>query len=159
MYRRVSNSQAQALIRQHAPRRPGLGDYGNDDPNTLRPPVVYSEDDVFRSGIAISREVPTVVTPNRVTFLVTPFSQNSAAGSQALLPANEMRRFLMVQNQSTVAIMYVNFGVSASVNVGIELYPAQGIVFDLQVPSNAVYVFVNNAANQPGAIVEGALTL
>lgn len=157
--RRVSNSQAQALIRQHAPRRAGLGDYGNDDPNTLHPQVVYSENEVFRSGATISRDAPTVITPNRVTFLVTPFSQNSGQGSQALLPANEMRRFLMVQNQSTVAIMYVNFGVSAGVNLGIELYPAQGIVFDFQVPSNAVYVFVNNAANQPGALIEGALTL
>lgn len=159
MYRRISNGQVQALIRQHAPRSRQLGDYGDDDPNTLRPPVVYSEQEVFRSGARISREIPSVIEPNRINFLVTPFSQALAAGSQQILPANEMRQFLMVQNQSTVAIMYVNFGVSAAVNVGIQLYPAQGIVFDQKVPANAVYVFVDNAANQPGAVIEGALTL
>lgn len=159
MYRRISNAQAQALIRQRAPHARQLGDYGNDDPNTLHPPAVYSEADVFRSGATISRDVPTVIIPNRINFLVTPFSQAVAAGSQQILPANEMRQFLMVQNQSTVAIMYVNFGVSAGVNVGIQLYPAQGIVFDQKVPANAVYVFVDNATNEPGAVVEGALTL
>lgn len=159
MYRRISNAQAQALIRQHGARSSQLGDYGNDDPNTLRPPVVYSEREVFRSGTTISRDVPTVLTPNRINFLVTPFSQALASGSQQILPANELRQFLMVQNQSTVAIMYVNFGVSAGINVGIQLYPAQGIILDTVVPANAVYIFVDNATNEPGAVVEGALTL
>lgn len=155
MYRRVSNAQAHALMRQ----RGALGDYGNDDPNTLQPPVAYSEREVFRSGTTIARDIPTVLIPNRINFLVTPFSQALANGSPQVLPANELRRFLMVQNQSTVAIMYVNFGVSASVNVGLQLYPAQALIFDTIVPANAVYVFVDNATNEPGAVVEGALTL
>lgn len=142
-----------------------LGDYGNGNPNALDSNV-YSEREVFRgeqtslggAGVGAVYE-PISVSRNRIFFSVTPFSLGSLDGSTQLLTSNELRRFLSVQNQSTTDLMYVNFSNEAAVNVGIELYPAQALIYDEVVPYNSIQIFVNVAAKQRGVVVEGALQL
>lgn len=142
-----------------------LGSYGEGDPNVLNNNV-YSERDVFRgeqtalggAGIGAVYE-PISVSRNRIFFTVTPFSLGSGDGSKQLLGSNELRRFLSVQNQSLTDLMYVNFSMEAAANVGIELYPAQALIYDTIVPYNSIQIFVNVAAKQRGVVVEGALQL
>lgn len=142
-----------------------LGSYGESNPNVLRDNV-YSEREVFRgeqtslggAGVGAVYE-PIPVVRNRVFFSVTPFSLGSGDGSRQMLPANERRRFLSVQNQSLTNIMYVNFSIEAAANVGVELYPAQALIYDTVVPYNSIQIFVNVAARQRGIVVEGALQL
>jgi hypothetical protein len=141
-----------------------FGDYGDGDPNVLSNRV-YSEREIFRGesgnpGVALDAvAAPITVVRNRVFFNLIPFSYGSGNGSQVLLPSNEMRRFLTVQNQSTGSFMYVNFSSEAAANVGIELYPAQAVIYDLVVPYNSITIFVNDATPRLGVVVEGALQL
>lgn len=133
-------------------RRSGMGDYGGQFP--------YSEREVFRGqpggGVA---NAPVIITRNRNSFNLLPFAYQSSDGSKQLLPANEARVYLFVQNQSQTDTMYFNFTNEASENIGVELYPAQGFVFDQAVPWNAITVFVDSATPQRGIIVEGAIQL
>lgn len=141
-------------------RRAGLGDYGEDDPNTLRNRVQYSEREVFRGeesgGVA---GAPVLIQRNRNSFNLLPFAYQLTDGSKQLLPSNEARVYLFVQNQSTADFMYVNFSNDAGINVGVELYPAQGFVYEYAVPWNRITVLVNSATPQRGIIVEGAIQL
>lgn len=146
-------------------RARGIGNYGEGNTNVLSNNV-YSEREVFRGeqtnlgGAGVGAQyVPIPVVRNRVFFSVTPFSFSSADGSKQLLPANEMRRFLSVQNQSLTDLMYVNFSIEAAANVGVELYPAQALIYDIVVPYNSIQIFVNVATKQRGVVVEGALQL
>lgn len=133
-------------------RRSGMGDYGGQFP--------YSEREVFRGqpggGVA---NAPVIITRNRNSYNLLPFAYQLTDGSKQLLPANEARVFLFIQNQSLADTMYFNFGNEAGVNLGIELYPAQGFVFNEAVPWNAITVIVNSATAQRGIIVEGAIQL
>jgi hypothetical protein len=133
-------------------RRAGLGNYGDQFP--------YSEREVFRGqpggGVA---HAPVIITRNRNSYNLLPFAYQLTDGSKQLLPANEARVFLFIQNQSLADTMYFNFGNEAGVNLGIELYPAQGFVFNEAVPWNAITVIVNSATAQRGIIVEGAIQL
>lgn len=143
----------------------GLGNYGEENPNVLNNNV-YSEREVFRGeqtslgGAGVGAQYqPIPVVRNRISFNITPFSLGSGDGSQQVIPSNESRRFLSVQNQSTTDLMYVNFSVEAAANVGVELYPAQALIYDTVVPYNSIQIFVNAVAKQRGVVVEGALQL
>lgn len=158
--RRVGPQQLAAELRAR-----GIGNYSEGNPNVLSNNV-YSEREVFRGeqtnlgGAGVGAQyVPIPIVRNRVFFSITPFSFSSADGSNQLLPANEMRRFLSVQNQSLTDLMYVNFSVEAAANVGVELYPAQALIYDIVVPYNSIQIFVNVATKQRGIVVEGALQL
>lgn len=149
--RRLNRDQYVSEMRQR------LGNY---------PDNVYSEREVFRgektasggAGVGAVYE-PISVVRNRVSFNITPFSYTLTDGSKQLLPSNELRRFLSVQNQSLADLMYVNFTTEAGVNAGVELYPAQALIYDFIVPYNSVNVIVNSATKQRGVVVEGALQL
>lgn len=147
-----------------APR--ALGSYGEGNPNVLGPSVGYNEREVFRGeatsagpGGILAEPMPIPVIRNRIVFNLIPFAYQTTDGSRNLLPANEMRAFLCVQNQSTASFMYVNFSNEAAVNVGIELYPAQAIIYDTVVPYNSINIFVSAGSAQLGVVVEGALQL
>lgn len=129
-----------------------MGDYGDRFP--------YSEREVFRGepggGVA---NAPVIIQRNRNSFNLLPFAYQLTDGSKQLLPSNEARVFLFVQNQSQSDFMYLNFSNEAGVNVGIEIYPAQGFIFEYAVPWNRVNILVNSATPQRGIIVEGAIQL
>lgn len=154
MRRFTGNAAGQQILRRR------LGDYGDGNPNALPAGTPYSEREIFRGepggGVA---QAPVVLLRNRNSFNLLPFAYQLTDGSRQLLPANEARVFLFVQNQSTTDTMYFNFTNEAGVNLGIELYPAQGFVFDQAVPWNAINVIVNAAQNERGIIVEGAVQL
>lgn len=162
--RKVGPREYEQILRSRGipTTRRALGDYGNGEP-------VYSDREVFRgepgagsavgNGGVYATVEPISVQRNRIFFSVTPFSLSSGDGSTQLLTSNELRRFLTVQNQSTTDLMYVNFSNEAAANVGIELYPAQALVYDQVVPYNSIQIFVNVATKQRGVVVEGALQL
>lgn len=163
--RRLNQQQYAQEMRARGIPVKNIGSYGEGNPNVLTNNV-YSEREVFRgeqsslggAGVGAVAE-PIRVIRNRIFFSVTPFSLASGDGSVQMLGANEMRRFLSVQNQSLTDLMYVNFSVEAAANVGVELYPAQALIYDYVVPYNAIQIFVNVATKQRGVIVEGALQL
>lgn len=170
--RRVTTQQlAQELYRRgFTPpvTRRALGDYSEGDPNIANNNI-YNERDIFRgentsTGYASSGDVSAVMAPitvvrNRNFFNLINFAYQLTDGSRQLLPSNEMRTFLTVQNQSLADLMYVNFTSEAGVNVGLELYPAQALIFDTIVPYNSINILVNSATAQIGAVCEGALQL
>lgn len=138
-----------------------LGDYGDGNVNALPARDPYNERDVFRGvptdGSTV--QAPIEVIRNRNSFNILPFAFQLTDGSKQILPSNERRTFLFVQNQSTTDTMYFNFSNDAGVNLGIELYPAQGFVFDQVAPYNSVSILVNATQPEKGIVVEGAIQL
>lgn len=155
--RKASHAQIVHYMRGiGAPReiRAGLGDF-DDTP--------YTETSVFNSPTGILGQVlPPELTAqykNRMSFNLFPFQIDNTQGtngSVSILPANERRTFLLVQNQSTSADLFVNFSGDAGLNMGLLLVPGVGVFFDIVCPYNAVAVYMDSATPEPGIVIEGA---
>ena len=165
---RVTKAQALAYLRQKgAPAnvRQALGDYSESDPNTYPQGYEPNEREIFSAvptGGRIAHEGGMVDVPivrNTNSFTLYPFSTNETSGSNgsvSILPANQRRTFLLVQNQSAAEDLYFNFGADAGVNLGILLAPGFGCFFDIVCPYNQVNVYFDSSDNEPGVIIEGA---
>lgn len=135
-----------------------LGDYGESDPNTGHHPG-YSESQVFRSEVnpegqtqRFVQEAPVI--RNRNAFTMYPFSIFNTP--VYILPSNERRNFLLIQNQSAASDLYFNLSGDAGVNVGVLLVPGAGVFFDVVCPYNGLSIIMDSATNEPGCVVEGA---
>jgi hypothetical protein len=122
-----------------------VGDYGEPDP----PKKI----EVMAGAIPETKEPPLL--RNRNSFTVYSFTLNIGVGSKVIVPANERRTFLLIQNQSESDDMYFNLSGDASPTSGVLLPPLTLVVFDTVCPYNTVSVFMNAAALQPGAVMEG----
>lgn len=164
---RLTRNGANQLRRKIVQRSSSeLGDYFE--------PKLYSEDEVF-SATSAPGQLRTDSTGNAITdpynnpLSVTPyaFTLNNVSpngvgnGSVIILSQNIRRQFLIIQNLSTGADLFVNFGTDAGPNRGLKLGAGEGVFFDQGdkgCPNNSVYVFFNTATLEPGIIMEGAPT-
>jgi hypothetical protein len=90
----------------------------------------------------------------------------------ALVGTNEHRALLIIQNNSTAdlttgdfaPIFYIGFGTSPVIGFELGLPPGVGIVLDVRVPSDAIYVGLGPFNNSSGTVViqgvvkEGGIT-
>lgn len=155
---KVTRRQATEILR-------GLG-YMTDGGNNP-----YDETEVFRGGqgtdygYALSTTPQQVVKPNiilnQMSYASYPFAIDSTVGSTQILPVNQRRTFLLVQNQDATGgdNLYFNFSSGAGVNVGVQLTPGEGIVLDINTPNNSVFVYFDASTPKPGVVVEGAPTI
>lgn len=167
--RRLSPAETKRMMRElgmtpqrpvgYDPRQTALGDYGQDDPNTGHHPL-YNEGDVFRAvanpeGNVAQFAAPQQVVRNRNSFTMYPFSIVNAP--VAILPSNERRNFLLIQNQSGTDDLLFNLSGDAGPNNGVLLVPGAGVFFDIVCPYNGLSIaFPAASTNQPGCVVEGA---
>lgn len=94
----------------------------------------------------------------------------STSNALALVGVNEQRALLILQNNSiatspdSAPTMYFGFGTQAVVGYDLALPPGVGIVLDIRVPSDAIYVafgpFTNGGgtARIQGVCKEGGIT-
>ena len=88
--------------------------------------------------------------------------------TQALVGTNEQRALLIMQNNSTATspdfapTMYFGFGTQPMVGFDLALPPGVGIVLDVRVPADAIYVgfgpFTGASVKIQGVIKEGGVT-
>lgn len=88
--------------------------------------------------------------------------------TQALVGTNEQRALLIVQNNSTATspdfapTMYFGFGTQPTIGADLALPPGVGIVLDVRVPADAIYVgfgpFSGASVIIAGVIKEGGVT-
>lgn len=88
--------------------------------------------------------------------------------TQALVGTNEQRALLIMQNNSTATspdfapTMYFGFGTQPIVGYDLALPPGVGIVLDVRVPADAIYVgfgpFSGSSVLIQGVIKEGGIT-
>lgn len=104
--------------------------------NTSAPKVdVFDESDYVRLNGTI-----VVTLPLETSTVVLPES-------------NQLRNFLGFRNASTAAIIYLNFGDTASVvNSWISLEAGQTMLLDTRIPQDTVYAY-SSAADAPLCIV------
>ncbi len=160
----LTKPQALAYLRQQKlpiEVRRAFGDYQEDDNVGQRTGDVYDESRVFYAGGGTQGGVQIVqptVFQNNTSYTSYPFVIGTAQGSTQIVPQNQKRMWLMIQNQSSGSDMYVNFSTGAGVNNGILLGAGVGLVIDYNPPNNSINVFFNNATPQAGVLVEGAPT-
>lgn len=94
----------------------------------------------------------------------------TTAVTAALVGANEQRALLIMQNNSTATspdsapTMYFGFGTQPTIGYDLALPPGVGIVLDVRVPTDAIYVgfgpFTNGGGTTKiqGVIKEGGVT-
>ncbi|MEM4363873.1 MAG: hypothetical protein QXS90_01190 [Candidatus Diapherotrites archaeon] len=79
----------------------------------------------------------------RTSFLVNSVTANNTA-STVLLPYNNQRNFLLIQNQNNSSSVYVSFNGSITTSVNppnaIKLRPNEYIMYDKTVPINQIHV-------------------
>jgi hypothetical protein len=116
-------------------------------------PTPGAEDYSTQAGALVS--APTFVNP--VVFTAFPFSAGTgqAKPSPLVVPANQQRCAVVIQNLSVLSNLYVNFGAPANANLGILLVPDGSLLFDVVCPNNDVYIFFPNAVPQPGVAYQG----
>lgn len=150
------NEVAAYLRNLNAPERiirGALGEYGE-----------YSEDTVFNSSAGrLAEQRTSIEMPprSRVSFTCYVFHTSNTSGNNGsvqILPSNDRRQFLLVQNQAASGggNLYVNFSGDAGLNIGIQLVPGGGVFFDYVCPYNAVAIYFDSATVLSGVIVEGA---
>ncbi len=93
---------------------------------------------------------------NYNTSFVAPFS--AARTSIQILPQNNARTLLLIQNLSISTNLYFNLGAGASVNNGVQLGAGQGIIFDNICPSDSLNIYFDNATAQLGVALEMRFT-
>lgn len=83
---------------------------------------------------------------------------NSGQGSQQLLAQNDRRASLTIQNlapaSATTAILYYSFGANAGTDSGVALGPGRGVIIDVICPTNALFIFMDDATGQRLTIIE-----
>lgn len=149
----ITRANAPAVLRAVGARN--LGAYGEQP--------IYNESEVFQGtnteGQMMGGAQTRPMYRNNTYASLYPFSISSSDGSVAILPSNERRTMLVVQNQSETDNLFFNLSGEAGENIGILLAPGAGIIFDVICPNNAVQVFMSAATNQPGIVLEAAPTL
>lgn len=98
----------------------------------------------------------TVTAPpfynNYNTSFIAPFVTGQT--SVQVLPANNRRTMVLIQNQSASSDLYFNLGGGAGPNSGILLPAGVGIVMDSVCPSDSINCYFDNVAPQQGAVLE-----
>lgn len=93
---------------------------------------------------------------------------STTPADQAVVAQNAQRALLIIQNNSTATspdyapTFYIGFGVQANVGYDLALPPGVGIVLDVRVPIDAVYVafgpYSGSSVVIQGVIKEGGIT-
>lgn len=154
----ITRQNARASLQAHGVGAVRLGNYGGDNPSG------YSEEEVFTGtsteGMQAGGAQPRPFFRNNTYATLYPFSFSRDRGSVSLIPANERRVLLIIQNQAASGdgVLYVNFGNAAKPQIGLQLTEGAGIIIDYQCPANAIYVYMDADDNQPGVIIEAAPT-
>lgn len=145
-------------IRNRQAVRHLLGDYGQDDSNAFPQEPQYNDEEVFapprgNDGIGFSTPPQAVVSANGVPYTLYPFVLNATA---QILPGNQRRAILIVQNQSAADDLYINFGQGAGVNFGLLLPAGEGLILDEVPPTDQIFAFFDSATPQSGIVIEGS---
>jgi hypothetical protein len=132
-------------------RRPGggLGDLPGDLESRRR--AVGASDD-GRSPLQPLPGPAALVQRLRVSAGI--LNGQTVVGSKQAIPGHGERELLGFQNQSVLSDMRINFGVGAGPSVGWTIPAGTGIILDIKVPINSVFVWCAVAA-QPYALMEG----
>jgi hypothetical protein len=156
-------SQAQALHYLRTKGAPlavrrALGDYSTSDPNTGPVESPYNEEQVFAGNMGGPNGGIQVVNAPIVRNIINYTTLRIAGAGNRGFIANDKRVFLLVQNfASSGSTLWVNFGVGAGVENGLELVAGAGILLDTNVGQNSVDVFTAGAS--AGIMIEGAPSL
>jgi hypothetical protein len=84
---------------------------------------------------------------------------SSTVSTQALVGVNEQRALLILQNNSTATspdsapTFYFGFGTQPTVGYDLALPPGVGIVLDVRVPADAIYVAFGPFNNGGGSVL------
>lgn len=76
------------------------------------------------------------------------------ASSQAILAANSARKYLLIQNNDSAAILYVTFGATATAANGVKIPPGGNYELNSNIPSNSVNI-IGSAITSNVIVVEG----
>lgn len=134
-----------------------------DPPGTLPGAInvngVYLIDPV--SGQPVSPAVNPAENPGSTAFPITSrsgsYTVTAAATDQVIVPANTLRRFLLIQNQHASDTLYIAFGQDAYTGTayqGIALAPGASQRWDVVVPLNELHI-AGIAAGIPCYVMEG----
>lgn len=106
--------------------------------------LVYGTDVDFTAGvnatIAISDQPP-------VRFSGTSQQHTATTSSGVLVPANAVRKFIMVQNKDATLDIYLGFGVTATIANGFVLKAGATITLDAAVCTNAINTICPGGTN------------
>lgn len=109
-------------------------------PGLIMPPTA--------SGPALSQntvvDMARFATLNGTKFVSVGTTSVLAVSAPA---ANTARNSLMIRNPNAVAVLYVDFGQSATANSVVSLQPGEIMLFDAVVPQDDVYVLSDTAAS------------
>jgi hypothetical protein len=143
----------------------GMGAYGVSDPNVYPGGVSplgapYNERTLFNGNPEPHNPSPTGVMEvhqvGNVNGPCAPYAFNGLNASKQIIGANEARSYLLIQNLSAFANMYVNFGYDAAIGGSLLLAPGVGYTWDTFCPIQNVYIIFDSAGViQPGFALEG----
>jgi hypothetical protein len=106
--------------------------------------IIYGTDVDFVAGlnatIAISDQPP-------VRFTGTSQQHTATTSSGQIVPANSVRKFIMIQNKDTTLDVYLGFGVTATVANGFLLKAGATLTLDAAVVTNAINSICPNGTN------------
>jgi hypothetical protein len=152
----------------NALRVPGLGamgDYGVTDPNVYPGGVTplgspYNERQVFNGtpeGHGAAPDGATAVHQiGNVTGPTATYVFNTSAVNKQVVGANDKRAYLLIQNYSAFADMFVNFQSDAGLNQGLLIPARTSYTWDQFCPTGAVYVWFDSGITlQSGVAIEG----
>lgn len=101
-----------------------------------QPPIVLPDGRMVRPGQVIQ-------TARGLTY---PFTATLL--SQQALPVDNDRRFLFIQNNDALGLIWVSYGVAATLGVGMRFTAGGGgILLDNNVPTAAIYIIGTIASN------------
>ena len=130
-------------------RRPNIGRYPYGENPSTTPPGFYNEHHVFNEG---ARAVP-IDTPWRK---MAQYSFTGGANPISALPANNLRAYLIIQNNSLATPLWVGFGAAATNVNGIQILAAGGnCLADYMPPTDEIYSWFTAGAAETCVICEG----
>lgn len=161
--RSISNARAALAYLRRAPVDPNavraFGDLIDEAESSWRTSTGGEVFTATQGSLAYSPNAAPPAAPNFVNYntsFLAPFV--IANTSTQILPQNNKRTLLLIQNLSSSSDLYFALGGGASINNGILLAADQGIVFDSVCPTDSLNVFFNNASPQQGIVMEVRFT-
>jgi hypothetical protein len=160
---------AVTTVMSHPPTAgPKRGGYNMLMPSPYDPEWTQLGDGVFNDYPApLPEETPAQKAArgyrNRNRSATIPIGPNTQS-NKALVGLNEKRTSILMQNNSTATspdaapTMYFNFGAQAVIGTCIGLAPGVGLVLDINVQADALYVTLGPSVNTGGSVViQGAV--
>jgi len=101
----------------------------------------YNPREVFgrRTPDEAYASVGSILSSSSTLFLST------ASGSTLILPRNDYRRYMLIQNKDAAANLYINFSADAGVTSGFVIIPTGNYLADFNCPPDDVFAFFDSA--------------